>query len=454
MQTLLNIIIFLLCLSLVVCVHEAGHLLVAKLCGVYCSEYSIGFGPSFYTHKFKHKKKVIKDGKPVFEATPDGKKKPVYEVVEGETQLSLRWLPLGGYVAMAGEDGNLDDKGQVIPKERCLNGVNHFKQICIMLAGIFLNFVLAWVLFFGASLFPVTVQKTESPAVYVQEGSLAAQAGLKNNDEIYYIYQEYQGLEDKNGNVLDPIIFPADDYSSVKVGSYLAFKSEGEIDPNLPDYNNLKEDSLSYRVQDVIYNSKNNYFVAPEVFQDAHATVNSKRLIHFKSTSNPDVWKTVEVPSKQYPEENNLYYYAFDTLGITATTYVRQNTFGQAFVGSFQTFGSLFTGIYQAIGSLFTPSGWQSVGGIISVYKMSAQGVSSGSFSYFLLLWGYISLNLGCFNLLPFPGLDGWQTLIALGETVTRKKMPTNIKAKANMIGLIVLMGLAALLVIKDFIMF
>ena len=81
MQTFLNIIIFLLCLSLVVCIHEAGHLLVAKLFGVYCSEYSIGFGPSIFTHKFKHKKKVIKDGKPVFEATPEGKQNPVYEVV-------------------------------------------------------------------------------------------------------------------------------------------------------------------------------------------------------------------------------------------------------------------------------------------------------------------------------------------------------------------------------------
>lgn len=453
MQTFLNIIIFLLCLSLVVCIHEAGHLLVAKLFGVYCSEYSIGFGPSIFTHKFKHKKKVIKDGKPVFEATPEGKQKPVYEVVEGETALSLRLLPLGGYVAMAGEDGNLDDKGQVVKKERCLNGVNHFKQICIMLAGIFLNFVLAWILFFGSALSPRTVQKTESPTVLVEEDSLAAKAGLKTGDEIYYVYQEYKGLVDDQGNKIESLTFPCDDKNPIKVESYLTFKAEEEIDRNLPDYNNLKENSIAYMLQDVVYNAKNNRFVPPEPFNQYHATVDSTRLIHFKSTSNPDEWKTVEIPSKQFPE-GKLHYYAFDTFGVRPTEYIHQNTFGQAFVGSFQTFGNLFTGIYQAIGSLFTPSGWQNVGGIISVYKLSAQGVTSGSFAQFLLLWGYISLNLGCFNLLPFPGLDGWQTLIALGESVTRKKVSTKFKAKANTIGLVVLMILAVVLVIKDFIMF
>ena len=77
LKTILYIILFLVCLSAVVCIHEAGHLAVAKLCKVYCFEYSIGFGPAIFKQKFKHK--VKKDGKPVFDA--DGK--PRYK--EGET---------------------------------------------------------------------------------------------------------------------------------------------------------------------------------------------------------------------------------------------------------------------------------------------------------------------------------------------------------------------------------
>ena len=130
-----------------------------------------------------------------------------------------------------------------------------------------------------------------------------------------------------------------------------------------------------------------------------------------------------------------------------------QYSVGEAFTYSFSTFGQLFTGLYTTLGSIFTPAGWQNVGGIIAVYNMSAEGVQSGSLSYFLLLWGYISLNLGCFNLLPFPGLDGWQTLMALIETITRKKVPTKVKGIANGIGMLILFALAAILVIKDIVM-
>lgn len=104
-QTILNILIFLLGLSFVVCLHEAGHLAVAKICNVYCFEYSIGFGPALFKHKFKHKKKVNEDEE-VFQADENGTTLP-REYEEGETQFTIRALPLGGYVAMAGEDGNI-----------------------------------------------------------------------------------------------------------------------------------------------------------------------------------------------------------------------------------------------------------------------------------------------------------------------------------------------------------
>ena len=61
LQTILNIIIFLLCLSAVVCIHEAGHLAVAKIFNVYCFEYSIGFGPALFKRTFKHRKKKKKN---------------------------------------------------------------------------------------------------------------------------------------------------------------------------------------------------------------------------------------------------------------------------------------------------------------------------------------------------------------------------------------------------------
>lgn len=75
MQIFLNIILFLLILGIIVIIHELGHFLVAKRVGVFCYEYSIGMGPALYQ----------KEGK--------------------ETIFSIRTIPIGGYVSMAGEEG-------------------------------------------------------------------------------------------------------------------------------------------------------------------------------------------------------------------------------------------------------------------------------------------------------------------------------------------------------------
>lgn len=446
MKTVLYIIIFLLCLSFVVCLHELGHLLVAKACNVYCFEYSIGFGPAIFKKKFKRKKKAKKseEDKPVFQAADDEKEL-------GETQFAIRCIPLGGYVSMAGEDSNTDENGRMIPKERCLNGVNHFKQICIMLAGITMNFILAFVLFFASACCPKTQSVTSSNQIIVTENSKAAAAGLKTGDSLCYLYQEYTGLTGTTGSVFFPYE-SEDDNKSMTITSYMTFK-DGKSSGT---YDDLETNCISYSLVDVFsasYSDDNTQasLTLPKWFDGLSANAGSKRIIHFKTAEDTD-WKTIELESVKTTENDLDVYRSFELLGITATTITVQNNFGEAVVEAGSDFSQLFVGLYSALGSIFTKNGWKQVGGIISVYKMSASGIQSGSISYFLLLWGYISLNLGCFNLLPFPGLDGWQTLIALIESIIRKKIPTKAKGIANTVGLIVMLALAGLLIVKDLI--
>ena len=68
----------------------------------------------------------------------------------------------------------------------------------------------------------------------------------------------------------------------------------------------------------------------------------------------------------------------------------------------------------------------------------------------FLYYWGFISVNLAIFNLLPFPGLDGWQLLVLIIEGTTRKKIPEKVKNIVSFIGLALLLILMGALVIKD----
>lgn len=457
-QTILNILIFLLGLSFVVCLHEAGHLAVAKICNVYCFEYSIGFGPVLFKHKFKHKKKV-KEGEEVFHEDENGTTLP-REYEEGETQFTIRALPLGGYVAMAGEDGNITEDGKVIPVERTLPGINHFKQICIMLAGISMNFILALVLFFFSGLAPQTRNIISTNAVSIpSEEDPAYKSGLRTGDQILYLYQTYDNLtkvDDKTTG--HSLTFPCS-ADQVELTAYQkSLKSDGSI----TTYDDMSNVSISYAAQDIFYSAVNDLFDLEAYdkkfsthYSDYIAGPNSTRTFHitYKRGNEEAVSVETEKITTKAVSKNDVTYYPFNYLGISVMTESFQYSVGEAFTYSFSTFGQLFTGLYTTLGSIFTPAGWQNVGGIISVYNMSAEGVQSGSLSYFLLLWGYISLNLGCFNLLPFPGLDGWQTLMALIETVTRKKVPTKVKGIANGIGMLILFALAAILVIKDIVM-
>ena len=89
MSGIVNLLWFVLILGAIVIVHEFGHLLAAKKFGVYCKEFSIGMGPLLWQKQ------------------------------KGETAWSIRALPIGGFVAMAGEDeesdelfGDLGDEGE------------------------------------------------------------------------------------------------------------------------------------------------------------------------------------------------------------------------------------------------------------------------------------------------------------------------------------------------------
>ena len=475
-MNILSVIVFILCISLVVMIHEAGHLVVAKICGVYCDEFSIGFGPQIYTHKFKHKIKkdpktgrlLLKDGEPepLYKESKDG----LVAYREGETKFSIRALPLGGYVTMATEDSVAEgDANIIVPKTRILEGVNHLKQLCIMLAGICMNFLLAWILFFCCFAFcnqqryaydKANVSVTEK---LNDEESLAYKAGLRSDDRIVTISQKYYNLVTINDTVNDNVVGTNNlefNTSPKEITSYLSFIKENQTSGYLFEYSDT---SLVYQVQDVIsrryeesYKTgddefKNKYYQNEFLpFKDMYANKNSYRELVI-TVSGKDAPLTIRSNASKV-DDGSSYHYIFEKIGISPTIEKYKVGFAKAFDKASNEFENLFVNIYVALGSLFTPKGWSQMGGIISVYKVSAAGFTSGSIGYFLRLWGYISLNLGCFNLLPFPGLDGWQSLIAIIEMISRKKIPSKIKNIANTVGLIVMMILAGVLIIKDLI--
>lgn len=151
MDFLINLLVFGLVLSVIVVIHELGHLIAAKKFGVYCSEFSIGMGPAI----FKYKKY--------------------------ETMISIRAVPLGGYVQMAGEEGTDFD----VPFERTINGIKPWKQVVVMAAGAIMNVILAFAVFVGIVMAQGKVSVPSDPIISaVMENTPAATVGMKANDKI------------------------------------------------------------------------------------------------------------------------------------------------------------------------------------------------------------------------------------------------------------------------------
>ena len=119
MQIVISLLLFFIALGVLITIHEFGHFFAANSFNVYCSDFSIGFGPKICNIKRK----------------------------KGETTFKIGIIPVGGYVSMYGEGVDLPN-GVNIPKSRSLEGISRWKRLIIMASGIIMNFVLAYIIFF------------------------------------------------------------------------------------------------------------------------------------------------------------------------------------------------------------------------------------------------------------------------------------------------------------------
>ena len=365
-----NLLLFLIALSLLIFIHEFGHFLFAKLFNVYCMEFSLGMGPSIISKKFKK---------------------------DPETTYSLRSLPIGGYVAMAGEiDGDEKEKDLNIPFERTINGIKAWKRAIVTVAGVTFNFIFAIILI-GIYIFGNGINSNDN-RMDILTDSIAYDAGLRTGDKVLYITSN---TVKENGNVI---------YSS-------CIESKCSIS------------TISELVSIINTNIPNGESKTQEI------TIEYVQGNETKTTTL----------TRAYDVENG----SVEVLGLSA--YRVTPGFFEGIKLTFKTFWDIIILMFQAIGSLFTKNGFSQVGGPVQVYSVSTQMASEGVLSYIWFL-AIISVNLGFFNLLPIPGLDGARFYISIGEAITNKKFNPKIESYINMIGMFFLFGLMIVVTFKDII--
>ena len=447
LDTIVSIILFIIAFGILICIHEAGHLSMAKLFKVYCKEYSIGFGPAIFSKK--------KEGH--------------------ETKFSIRAIPLGGYVSMFGEGMEADPEFKDIPPERSLEGIKKWKKAIVLSAGVILNAILAFILIFISDVAFPLISPTRS--TIVKESSvIATKYGVENGDEIQFIIPSTSDYITEDGRmypfsyeftdsekvihannfyIIDDgviagsehlvlVYYPAGNKKEPVFTEGLSFYKgiTKEQLPNLKYETKLKEDFIAW----------SNTESAPEYYPDFENGLylfEENVVVHnvhvaFKNAGVKSIEFTVNSSKKAAKTINT-----FEDIGLSFKMKKTWLPFGTSLKYTFQDFGSAAGAVFKGLKVLFT-GGIKNMSGIVGIFDASASLYSQYTFSTYLYFWGLISINLAIFNLLPFPGLDGWQLLVTAVEGITRKKIPAKAKTIMSLIGLGLLFALMAAIIVLD----
>lgn len=340
MSNIINAVYFILILSAIIIVHELGHLMAAKKFGVYCKEFSIGMGPVLWQKQ------------------------------KGETAWSIRLLPIGGYVAMADEQGQDEDDEELdIPFERTINGIKQWKQIIVMAAGAFMNIVLAWLIFIGITASQGVVSIPGKPIISgVAPDSVALKAGMKAGDEIVKISAK--------GKTTEPKKFE-------DVVEFIQFY------PGETTFSILREG------------------------------------------------KSVELTfTPSYMKDENLY-----VMGVYPKNEVKKINILESIPYGTQKMVDSVATIFETLGKLVQGIGLKNLSGPVGIYQVTAQITKDGFLSTLALI-GLLSVNVGIFNLLPIPILDGGRIFIILIEALIGRKLNQRVQTAIMMVGLLMIVGL------------
>jgi len=168
-QGAITIALFIFILGSLVVIHEVGHFIMARVFGIRVLEFGVGFPP---------RARVLR--------------------AKGETLYTLNWLPIGGFVRLDGEDGDSDD-----PRSFAVQRL--WKKLVVLVAGVVMNLLLAFVIFFGIAW--LATPQGGLTFSEVQAGSPAEAAGLVAGDTILAI----------DGETFD--LFPSPDAGRAAIGA-------------------------------------------------------------------------------------------------------------------------------------------------------------------------------------------------------------------------------------------
>ena len=436
MQFLETVFYFVVTLGVLVFVHEFGHFLAAKLCSMRVDRFSIGFPPRAFGKKI------------------------------GDTDYCVSWIPIGGYVKIAGMiDESLDtDYLNAPPQPWEFRARPLWQRMLVICAGVIMNVLLAVAIFWTVNYFQGHTVRQTTEIGDVVGGSSAGRAGLVPGDEILRVnghpvtnweevlddvYIETMG-SDVTFVVRRPggeteVVVPRKSIPEPDQASFGMIPAHTEIAVGDVDKGSAAE-KLGLKPADILL-SFNGVPIKDtrRVREIVHASAEKPLAVEWKR--GDQIMSGIAVPNSKGLigiHFGELYTGKVDTVHYTLFAALPQ---GIAEIG--RVTDLFFRQIIKMITGKIAFS--ESVGGPVRIAQMATQSAEVGFFFYIEFM-ALLSISLALLNILPFPALDGGHLVFLIYEAIFRKEIPLKIRLGLQRAGIALLLAFMAIVLYNDII--
>ncbi len=444
---------FLVILGIMVLVHEFGHFAVAKLCGVRVEAFSIGMG------------------------------KRLFGWVHNGTDYKVCMLPLGGYVKMTGETEM--EMIQTSPTETetvrqaggdsgNFNTKPRWQRMLIAFAGPVANFILAIVLFTVIAHFhheTVEYLQDRSEIDYVTANGPARNLGVTPGDSIVRFdsveQPSWQDIEIRGGlkgsqtvplsflhdgkrvdtSITLPPVSNPEDFSAEKLGLIPRMQGNPVVIEAVPDASSPAARAGLLK-GDVILSVDGHEFHS-SLATSAYIRDMNGKPVTLQVQRNGTV-RAFSIQPRLMPAQDGTEQYRLGFAPVPPPVVTTRQPLGRALATGWHDFAKSSVLIFDVIGGMFKHQvSVRNLSGPVGIAQQVGLAQQMGSWTVLALMAG-ISLNLGIFNLLPMPVLDGGMILFLLIESVMRRDVNARLKERIYQAAFVCIVLFAAFVILND----
>jgi len=433
MEVLIQIAQLILALTILVFIHELGHFMAARMFGIRVEKFFIFF---------------------------DAYGKKIWSIKRGDTEYGIGWLPLGGYVKIAGMiDESMDKDAMKKPPEPWeLRSKPNWQKFIVMIGGIVMNVILG-ILLYIFILSNYAKNYTTVEGINNAGGIYATEAGkdygFETGDQLVSINgKSYERIDDyvsarlyfgsdvvvNRGGKEVAIVVPDSAFKTKMRGKMLFDLKGTSTIAGLSDTLKLAS-AAGFKEGDIIYAVDSTVIEYPSQFiEGLAAKKNGNAIVTVIRDGNKVDLTTAVNDNGKIGIEQNIKPYAYDSVHYSLGKSIAYGTRDAFEVFYFQavSLARIFSGDIPAKESISSP---------IGITKLFAP---TWDWASFWVLTALLSMVLAFMNLLPIPALDGGHIMFIIIESITGKKLSDKFMERAQLVGMILLLSLMVFAVGND----